>query len=126
MRSSSPCKGMCKIMFPAAAAEIEKEHEAQEAAGEAPTGHQKRQRDKVTLHSTQLWPLKGGATGEECFNLVKELTEAKRAKEAETAKNKVARAEAKKSASPRPTTSVHRWLAGCAAGRTSPRSKWTS
>ena len=38
----------------------------------------------------------GGATGEECFALVKEMTEAKREKEAKTARNKAARAEAKK------------------------------
>ena len=90
-------KGMCNIMFPVAAALVEKEQEA--AAGEegeaasGAAGQQKRKRDKVTLHSTQLWPLKGGATGEECFNLVKEMTEAKRAKEAKTAENKVARAQ---------------------------------
>ena len=40
----------------------------------------------------------GGATGDECYEIVKEKTLARRAKESEAAQRKVARAETRRSA----------------------------
>ena len=48
------------------------------------------------MHSTDLWHLKGGATGDECFALVKEKTEANLAKAQQAEQNKKQRAEARK------------------------------
>ena len=51
---------------------------------------------EANLHSTDLWHLPGGATGEECFEIVKSKTLAKRAKECQSEAKKQARAEARK------------------------------
>jgi len=46
----------------------------------------KRSRD--TLHSCDLWDLPGGATADECFNIVKTKTEAREAKVSRVAEKK--------------------------------------
>jgi hypothetical protein len=54
-----------------------------------------RKRDRDTLHSCDLWDLPGGATGDDCFNLIKTKTEARKAKEVAVAQKKQATAEKK-------------------------------
>lgn len=60
-------QGMVKILFPNAAA---KEGD-----------DRRRSRDRDTLHSSDLWDLPGGATGDDCYNKVKAKVEKRRAKE---------------------------------------------
>jgi hypothetical protein len=49
-----------------------------DATAAAPAAGEKRGRE--SLHSCDLWDLPGGATGDECFNIVKTKTEAREAK----------------------------------------------
>ena len=70
----------------------------QRAQGGEEDGEQPRRKRRANLHSTDLWHLPGGATGEQCYEIVKEKTLAKRAKVSEAAQRKAARAETRKSA----------------------------
>ena len=58
-----------------------------------PAGQQKRKRE--TLNSSDLWDLPGGATGDECFEIVKMKVEAREEKAKATAAKKTAAAEKK-------------------------------
>ena len=87
-------EGMVKIIFPNAASQTVRKLPAQGATQQA---GQKRP-GEYNLHSTDLWDLPGGATGDECFEIVKAKTLAKRAKESAAAEKKDARAEARKNA----------------------------
>ena len=77
-------EGMVKIIFPNAASQTVRMLPAQGGAQQA---GQKRPGEH-NLHSTDLWDLPGGATGDECFEIVKAKTLAKRAKESEAMANK--------------------------------------
>ena len=55
-----------------------------------------RLRRSHNLHSCDLWECAGGATGDECFEIVKAKTLAKRAKESEAVANKKQREAARK------------------------------
>ena len=72
----------------------------QRAQGGEEDGEQPRRKRRAesNLHSTDLWHLPGGATGEQCYEIVKEKTLAKRAKVSEAAQRKAAREETRKSA----------------------------
>jgi len=72
----------------------------QRAQGGEEDGEQPRRKRRAesNLHSTDLWHLPGGATGEQCYEIVKEKTLAKRAKVSEAAQRKAARAETRKNA----------------------------
>ena len=54
-----------------------------------------RRKREACLHSSDLWNLPGGATGDECFNIVKSKTEAKEAKLASCRGAKAARVQEK-------------------------------
>ena len=86
-------KGMASVLFPIVRAQ-------QRAQGGEEDGEQPRRKRRAesNLHSTDLWHLPGGATGDECYEIVKEKTLARRAKESEAAQRKAARAETRKSA----------------------------
>ena len=47
---------------------------------QAPPQSGRRRRRDVCLHSCDLWDLPGGATGDECFSIVKAKSEGKKAK----------------------------------------------
>ena len=83
---------MVNVLFPIAA------RAQQRAQGGEEDGEQPRRKRRANLHSTDLWHLPGGATGEQCYEIVKEKTLAKRAKVSEAAQRKAARAETRKSA----------------------------
>ena len=85
-------EGMVRACFPNAQPPAQLPAQGRE---EAPEAGQKK-RSNVNLHSTDLWHLKGGATGDECFALVKEKTEANLAKARKTEEGKKTRAEARK------------------------------
>ena len=86
-------EGMVKIIFPNAASQTVRMLPAQGGAQQA---GQKRPGEH-NLHSTDLWDLPGGATGDQCFeSLVKAKTLAKRAKESEAVANKKQREAARK------------------------------
>ena len=89
--------GMVRCMFPkaAAAADAETEREAAESA-QGPGKTKKRKDPDARLNSSHLWHLPGGATGDECLAIVKEKTEARKAKELKTKEGKEKRAKAKK------------------------------
>ena len=87
-------EGMVSIFFPGAA---ERQQQVNEGGGQQPADdRRKKRRSECNLHSTDLWHLPGGATGDECFEIVKEKTLARRAKESKAAQSKVARVEARK------------------------------
>ena len=89
--------GMVRCMFPkaAAAADAETERQAAESA-QGPGKTKKRKDPDARLNSSHLWHLPGGATGDECLAIVKEKTEARKAKELKTKEGKEKRAKAKK------------------------------
>jgi len=82
------------VLFPIAA-RAQQRAQGGEEDGEQP---RRKRRAESNLHSTDLWHLPGGATGEQCYEIVKEKTLAKRAKVSEAAQRKAARAETRKSA----------------------------
>ena len=87
---------MVSVMFPIVARAQRRAQDGEED-GEQP---RRKRRAESNLHSTDLWHLPGGATGDECYyEIVKEETLARRARESEAAQRKVARAEMRKSAS---------------------------
>ena len=53
-------KGMAGVMFPIVRAQ-------QRAQGGEEDGEQPRRKRRANLHSTDLWHLPGGATGEQCY-----------------------------------------------------------
>ena len=86
---------MVNVLFPIAARAQQRAQDGEED-GEQP---RRKRRAESNLHSTDLWHLPGGAiTGEQCYEIVKEKTLAKRAKVSEAAQRKAARAETRKSA----------------------------
>ena len=86
---------MVSVMFPIVARAQRRAQDGEED-GEQP---RRKRRAESNLHSTDLWHLPGGATGDECYyEIVKEETLARRARESEAAQRKVARAEMRKSA----------------------------
>lgn len=85
---------MVHVLFPIAARAQQRAQDGEED-GEQP---RRKRRAESNLHSTDLWHLPGGATGEQCYEIVKEKTLAKRAKVSEAAQRKAARAETRKSA----------------------------
>ena len=86
---------MVSVMFPIVARAQRRAQDGEED-GEQP---RRKRRAESNLHSTDLWHLPGGATGDECYyEIVKEETLARRAKESEAAQRKVTRAETRKSA----------------------------
>lgn len=87
--------GMVRLMFPAAAATADAEKAAAES-GVGPGKTKKRKDPDARLNSSHLWHLEGGATGDECLAIVKEKTEARKAKEMKTKENKEKRAKDKK------------------------------
>jgi len=60
-----------------------------------PSQSSRRRKRDVCLHSSDLWDLPGGATGDECYSIVKAKTEAKQAKVAATRAAKAQRVEGK-------------------------------
>ena len=87
-------KGWSSCLFPKAAAQAEQQQEQGGGGAAAAVGGKRK--TEANLHSTDLWDLPGGATGEECFEIVRAKTLAKRAKESQSAAKKVARAQARK------------------------------
>ena len=87
-------EGMVRTCFPDA--QQPPPAQAVAADGEEAPAPGPKKRSNVNLHSTDLWHLKGGATGDECFALVKEKTEANLAKAEKAEHNKKQRAEARK------------------------------
>ena len=86
---------MVNVLFPIAARAQQRAQDGEED-GEQP---RRKRRAESNLHSTDLWHLPGGATGDECYyEIVKEETLARRARESEAAQRKAARAETRKSA----------------------------
>jgi hypothetical protein len=85
---------MVKILFPQVKAQGE-QGEQGDTGAEATSGFRVRKKDRDSLHSCDLWDLKGGATGDECHRRVKLKTEARRAKEAAVTANKLKRKERK-------------------------------
>ena len=87
---------MVNVLFPIAARAQQRAQDGEED-GEQP---RRKRRAESNLHSTDLWHLPGGATGEQCYEIVKEKTYtlAKRAKVSEAAQRKAARAETRKNA----------------------------
>ena len=82
------------MLFPIAARAQQRAQDGEED-GEQP---RRKRRAECNLHSTDLWHRPGGATGDECFEIVRQKTLARRAKESAAAQKKVARAETRKSA----------------------------
>jgi hypothetical protein len=64
-------KGMIQVMYGAERSSVQPEQAAQSS---------RRRKREACLHSSHLWHLPGGATGDECFEIVKAKTEAKLAK----------------------------------------------
>ena len=83
------------MLFPIAA-RAQQRAQGGEEDGEQP---RRKRRAESNLHSTDLWHRPGGATGDECYEIVRQKTSARRAKESEAAQRKVTRAEMRKSAS---------------------------
>ena len=80
---------LVNVLFPIAARAQQRAQDGEED-GEQP---RRKRRAESNLHSTDLWHLPGGATGEQCYEIVKEntYTLAKRAKVSEAAQRKAAR-----------------------------------
>ena len=85
---------MVNVLFPIAARAQQRAQDGEED-GEQP---RRKRRAESNLHSTDLWHLPGGATGEQCYEIVRQKTLARRAKESAAAQKKVERAETRKSA----------------------------
>ena len=90
-------EGMVSILFPEAAQARQQEQGGQDGeGGERPPARGQKRRSECNLHSTDLWDRPGGATGDECFAIVKAKTAARRAKDDKAKQAKEARAEARK------------------------------
>ena len=87
-------EGMVTVIFPIVARAQERAQDGEED-DEQP---RRKRRAEGNLHSTDLWHRPGGATGDECYEIVRQKTSARRAKESEAAQRKVTRAETRKSA----------------------------
>ena len=83
---------MVQVLFPQAAAQARLQVAQDGEGGEQPPARGQKRRSECNLHSTDLWDRPGGATGDECFEIVKAKTLAKRAKENAAAEKKQARA----------------------------------